>query len=169
MRLHLLLDEGLRILGQFIPDVLVHHPDADGVAHGQAEQRVGDLGPLGLVARHRAGDAAVDDALLERRHHLAEGDRDAGRADGGGEIALRGALHADLLALEIVDGLDVAAAKDDLLREGEGAQDHGAVLLLHDGLHLGHPSRDDVAAHFEVLGHARRCRTPRSPRAPSST
>ena len=49
--LNLLLEERLGVRRQLVPGVDVDHPDADGEADRQTEQRVRHLGPLRLVGR----------------------------------------------------------------------------------------------------------------------
>jgi hypothetical protein len=58
---------------KLVPAVEIHGDEARRIAQRHVDDGLHDLGPLRLVSRQRAGDAAVDDALLERRDDFAEG------------------------------------------------------------------------------------------------
>ena len=79
--LELLEQEGLRLGIEPLPAVEVDGQHVDAPAERHRIDRLGHLGPAGGVARQAAGHAAIDHAVVERRHDFGERHADGGRAD----------------------------------------------------------------------------------------
>ena len=153
------LGEGIR---HDLPGLRVElrpQPGADrGERHRVGELRgddmLDDLVPLPPIGGHGVGDGAVDDALLERRQHLAERHRDAGPSGALDVVAQRRRVDADLLALQILDAHDGLGAVDQGRRPRVQRHHLGVERLLEglvDGLPVG---LVDLAHGREVLRHA---------------
>jgi len=110
--------------------------------------------PAGLVGGHGAGDAAIDRAALQGGHDIAEGNCHARGAERLDEIALRGALNANLLALDVRQPLDRRVAVEHLRRPRVVVQHARAVFLLERGVQNRRVGIDGLAGHVEGLGHA---------------
>src|SRR5262249_22068386 len=104
--LHRALHEHLGLVIELVPGGETDDGERDGEADRQREHVARHLVPTGLEGGHGASDAAIDSAALQRGHDIAEGNRHARGTERLDQIALRCALHPDLLAFEIRQTLE---------------------------------------------------------------
>jgi hypothetical protein len=87
-------------------------------------------------------------------HDIAEGNCHARGAERFDEVALRGALYANLLALDVGEALDRRVAVEHLRRPGVVVQHMRAVFLLEGRTQDRRVGVDGLAGHIERLGDA---------------
>src|SRR5262245_3977066 len=133
LSLHLTFDESPGLVVELAQGGEAAESERHGEADGQRDHMGGHLVPAGLVGRRGAGDAAIDGAALQRGNDIGEWHGHPGAAEGLYEIAHRGALHANPLALDVRQALERRFAVDDRRRPRAVVAYACTVLLLGGG------------------------------------